>query len=555
MKSNGDIAFSSSREEWFTIFNITNVEELTKFATKINTDKDTEKRNINCRLWSNYNNYIYALCKLEKNLPLGDNKINIDQTSFTFGDYNIIVNFENIKDTTIKQYNSNIPILYSFPQKIVYTNDKEYFDVKFKVDSYKNDPLIFYEETMINFENCKYIDTNKNDLNCQISKAQIEQRMFIIDEKHKVNIVNYDKGFITQNLVGSIEMEYQDTIEKKDIYVGITHLSDYISSGIVYYETNVTNISNIKTSSFKFNIEEPIALKYYCQFIGGNNKLIFACFPRYSEEGMYFLGNITQEKKENVSNIKYNFLIQPTFNNEGFVYKSDDNYLYSVYPEVLDFSSKDSLYIIYGSKNPQNIQNITLNPDGPNLECNVIGGESITCLVPKSHFDGKTDGYYYAHHLNYKNKITISYFIPPIKVILTKTTPSPDNSNSFGTSIFVNQNSKRILQSKIIENAKNNIRNLLLKSSLTMTSRSYLKENGNTIEAGDYVLIDCDNEWYICYDTGTDTQLQGKFAGRAKTIGLYGLKGDVVNSDSSVVTDKNYSGGRYVCMFVLDLDN
>ena len=81
------------------------------------------------------------------------------------------------------------------------------------------------------------------------------------------------------------------------------------------------------------------------------------------------------------------------------------------------------------------------------------------------------------------------------------------------------------------------------------------KENPNTIEAGDYVLIDCDNEWYICYDTGTDTQLQGKFAGRAKTIGLYGLNGDVVNSDSSVVTDKNYSGGRYVCMFVLDLDN
>ena len=88
----------------------------------------------------------------------------------------------------------------------------------------------------------------------------------------------------------------------------------------------------------------------------------------------------------------------------------------------------------------------------------------------------------------------------------------------------------------------------------------YLRSN-NPIElkvktgtnAGDYVLIDDDDDWYICYDTGTDKQLQGKFAGRAKTVGLRGLNSDAINN-SSVVTDK-YTGGRYVCMFVLDLDN
>ncbi|MBQ6419300.1 MAG: type II secretion system protein [Synergistaceae bacterium] len=82
-----------------------------------------------------------------------------------------------------------------------------------------------------------------------------------------------------------------------------------------------------------------------------------------------------------------------------------------------------------------------------------------------------------------------------------------------------------------------------------------LKTKGGTIESGDYVLIDCDDDWYICYDTGSDTRLRGKFSGRAKTIGLYALNGDTLNSDSTVATDKNYSGGRYVCMFVLDLDN
>ena len=91
--------------------------------------------------------------------------------------------------------------------------------------------------------------------------------------------------------------------------------------------------------------------------------------------------------------------------------------------------------------------------------------------------------------------------------------------------------------------------------------KQYLRSN-NPIElkvktdtnAGDYVLIDCDDDWYVCYDTGDDTRLQGKFAGRAKTIGLYGLNSDVINNNS-VVKDGNYTGGKYVCMFVLDLDN
>ena len=44
---------------------------------------------------------------------------------------------------------------------------------------------------------------------------------------------------------------------------------------------------------------------------------------------------------------------------------------------------------IYFIKQPNKLQNVTLNPDGSNLECNLVGSEYLTCLVPKNHFSGK----------------------------------------------------------------------------------------------------------------------------------------------------------------------
>ena len=70
-----------------------------------------------------------------------------------------------------------------------------------------------------------------------------------------------------------------------------------------------------------------------------------------------------------------------------------------------------------------------------------------------------------------------------------------------------------------------------------------------SIKAGDYVLIDVDyKKWYVCYNTGKDTHIQGKLAGRAKTLGLIAVN-DNLNGVGSV-----YSGGKFVGISVLDLD-
>ena len=76
-----------------------------------------------------------------------------------------------------------------------------------------------------------------------------------------------------------------------------------------------------------------------------------------------------------------------------------------------------------------------------------------------------------------------------------------------------------------------------------------------TIKAGDYILIDCDYKfWYVCYDTGSDTRLQSKLAGRAVSTGLFRLGSNSNSIKDNVATNSNYTGGRYVAMSVLDLD-
>ena len=43
----------------------------------------------------------------------------------------------------------------------------------------------------------------------------------------------------------------------------------------------------------------------------------------------------------------------------------------------------------------------------------------LRCIVPKSHFENKQNGYYNTYHLNHKNKYIQFYEFSPIKVILT----------------------------------------------------------------------------------------------------------------------------------------
>ena len=68
---------------------------------------------------------------------------------------------------------------------------------------------------------------------------------------------------------------------------------------------------------------------------------------------------------------------------------------------------------------PENLNGIRLNKDAPDLECENKNNYK-RCIVHKSHFKGKENGYYFTMYSNILNGTSIAYEVPPFKVILSK---------------------------------------------------------------------------------------------------------------------------------------
>ena len=122
--------------------------------------------------------------------------------------------------------------------------------------------------------------------------------------------------------------------------------------------------------------------------------MLLLCYAESS--GFFSLGTI-QENNLNDINIFYNFKIIASQNNdESFVsYDKEGTKIFLVYPELLDFSSKDKLIINYQADNPDKLIGVRLNYDSSSdLECPNKNGVK-ECIVPKSHFTKSGDYYTY----------------------------------------------------------------------------------------------------------------------------------------------------------------
>ena len=82
----------------------------------------------------------------------------------------------------------------------------------------------------------------------------------------------------------------------------------------------------------------------------------------------------------------------------------------------------------------------------------------------------------------------------------------------------------------------------------SITLRSSIEGSSDTRE---YLLtaLDRNRKWYVCFDTDTSgASIKEKLAGRAKTLGLYGMDAEDIESVSDV-----YEGHKFVCMLILKL--
>ena len=410
-----------SRQEYM---DIQDTRKNTCFETTI-TNTLQQSYVVKCGLWRV--NSLLFFCNIDENIPQGEWSLNLNNKSFNYNEYTINL-IANPLLTFNKKDDLNIVDLYSDKQIINLDDGKESYDLQFKIVSYNNEKLIINGNTVL--DNCKQ---KKDELICTITKSKIISIIGPEDLDLRVSCLDNYYEIKTFYLVPKIDIIYNN-IKKKNINVLITKLIKNVVEDKTYvtYQTNVTDIENIfvEMNSIEFeeltftnNEREKKAGCFFRKY--DNYPLLILCRPEMGNE--YWLKEITKDLIIENQNINYNFIIKPVnipdkVNRDG--YGSEINWFI---PEVLDFTKKDSLTVTFYAEHLQKLTAITFNENEKDLDCEDLGSSIRKCIVPKSHFKDKTNGYYfikYQNHLNYKS---IAYEVPPIKVVLS----SESNSHSY----------------------------------------------------------------------------------------------------------------------------
>ena len=402
------------------IFDISDIEEKTYFNTTIESFLGYNK--VICRLWKPKKSKIRIFCKIEENI--GSIPIKLNSASFNYKNHRIVIISEMSCNYNPIKTRQNIPFLYSNEQEIKMEADKQYYELKFKIEEYNNEVLFLREKkrredmyfTELILEDCNIEGRN---LICKIEKEKIIENLNCENEIFELYFYSSLKGLYKFSCVFDITIVAYNLLYKKNIIVWVTKLiqNNLDFQNYIPYETNITSLSNLISDFFYYNTSNGL---YTCRFIKSANKpLLFLCNIKNNKTNSS-LG----EKKEEVIldniHIKYNFIIQPVKNSEIFTMKNEGSRLSIIYPTKLDFTKNDLIPIYLIMSKPENTGGIRLNQNSEELVCGHLDDMLKRCLVPKSHFAGKQNGYYFIHYLNRENKLNTFYEVSPILVILQK---------------------------------------------------------------------------------------------------------------------------------------
>ena len=173
--------------------------------------------------------------------------------------------------------------------------------------------------------------------------------------------------------------------------------------------------------------------KCYFKKYQDDKPLFLLCTLEFEQSGNYTLSPTKEETKLENINLKYNFIIKPIENNEKINYSTDANIggiISSIYPNILDFSKKDSYKVVFGGLIISNLKGLAIEPSLKELEC-AYNSYDIDCTIPKTYFKDQKNGYYYAYQTNHALGKSPCYEAEPIKVIL------PDDSKSFAEKLNI----------------------------------------------------------------------------------------------------------------------
>ena len=400
----------------------------TYFTKEIKNEISSSSYKIECGPWftDNIQEKCGIFCNFNESIPIGEYEIIFDD-KFNYLNYEVYV--QSIEDSLIKKENDDIIDLYSDTHYINLSDNKDAYELKFKINVYNNEKLFLYIYKIIAID-CKQ---QNNELICPINRTKFENHVLILNQ---INIVSFDKygNLIIFGLIPEIKVIY-DINKKQDIYIGITKLlTNYAGyDNYIVYETNVTDIQNINIPYIELPFDGTKEV-LSCTFIkGGINPMLISCLLERKNNDEYISIKEIEEEIINEESIIYNFRIQPVKIEEKCkIFYSFYSDIIGIYPEVLDFQSKDSYEIEIYSNSPENIIGITFNEDKEDLKCSNFGLIK-RCNVEESHFDGKESDYYYIKYNGYNNTKVIAYEIMPIKVIVVKRDSDSDSSETDST--------------------------------------------------------------------------------------------------------------------------
>ena len=358
---------------WFYVKGFSGKKDISRktYFTNKFIDINNKTYNVNCGPWIPDEHTCKIFCEFDESIPKGNYSITFYNITFNYSDNELtILN----PDIILLQKEDYITIdIYSDKQVINLTDKQETYDLKYFIKLYNNEKLYFTSYQNFIPANC----TQKNsELICTLKKDFFENNL----SGNILQLVNFENKFHVDEyppFSPSIEVNYNN-IKKVDIFVGIKKLltkKSLRNEGIIVYETNVTKIPNIDIYIYLILFNERYNEYINCRFLkGGTKPMLLVCRLFYLLDWDQDFLTIKEYKEEIIFNktVKYNFRIQPFKLGDIFhISKELVNkiFVYNIYPNVLDFTSKDSYEIEIISYSSTYLRGLTFNEKKEDLIC------------------------------------------------------------------------------------------------------------------------------------------------------------------------------------------
>lgn len=405
------------------IFDISDMEEKTKFSTQI-IDESNKEYNADCRLYklTSAESQIAVICELKTNLPKGEHKVSLKEAKKEYKGYTFFIKSEDLIE--VKQFETIVPFLYSDSQIININKDSSY-ELNFKSNGYNDGDILFIKgsHSSINYvisDDCK--KNGENGVKCQLTKDKLKGFTAYEHDIFYLGIINDNIGAFLCSFVSFIQINYE-VEQKKEVVVTINKLLTHETSAnsVIVYETN----TNVK------DIPELITADFTMKF---NNLAEIKCFFKKNKKAtsLWLICNVGDKMSGQTSLIlddynylkaihpEYNFMINPVKISDVINIQGVATRISLLYPDNINLSSEQYSTVRFVtdlSSSGSLPKIIKLNDKSyTSLECEDLINMK-KCIVPLSHFEEQTTGEFYPQQI-LDNVSPTFYDTNPITVTL-----------------------------------------------------------------------------------------------------------------------------------------